>query len=190
MVADTKADDTTRHETTLDLAEASEGDRIDPALIPSSPEIDAGEPLDRHRARDGDDRTYSVRLVAHGYTDAYQNVQVALVYDPEADLFARLGGHTKSGAMNQVERDYKIYDLGRELAVVDEWDVDIAEVSSDEGAAEYVAEWVEILFDNIRGGDRAGDEIREFDGKTFTLADYDGRRASVQYQLVDGEDAA
>lgn len=190
MVANTKADDTTRHETTLDLATASEGDRIDPALIPSETEVEPGEPLDRHRARDGDDRTYSVQLVAHGYTDAYENVQVALVYDPDADLFARLGGHTKSGAMNQVERDYKIYDIGRELEIVDQWDVDIPDLAEfNQTEQEFVAEWTDIVFENARNGDDTP-ELVSFDGKTFILRDWDGREASVQYELVDGEAGA
>lgn len=125
---ETAADSTQRFEDDLDLAAVNEGDRIDPALIPRSPKIDVGENVAQHIPQPNppeneDDRTFSVRLIAHGYRDQYQDVQSALVYDPEADLFARISGHTNSGAWNQKERDYKVLDVGRDVEIVDQWDV-------------------------------------------------------------------
>jgi len=184
------ADSTQRFEADLDLSAVSEGDRIDPALIPNSPLIHAGEPVAQHipkhnPADNEDDRTFSVRLIAHGYRDQYQNVQSALIYDPGADLYARISGHTYSGAMNQKERDYKVRDVGRDVEIVDQCDVEIPDLNGfDETEEEFVAEWADILFDNIRYGDEPGDEIDQFDGKTFQLRDHDGRRARVQYELV------
>lgn len=188
--ADGGRTETKRFEDDLALDEVIEGDRIDPALIPHSPMIEVGAEVAAHLARmnDGDDeRTFSVRLIASG-KDSWGSVQTALVYDPEADLFARLGGHTKSGAMNQAERDWKVRDVGRDIEIVDQWDVDIPDLEEfGEAEEEFVAEWADILFGNIRHGDEAGDEIDMFDGKTFQLRDYDGRRAKVQYELVADE---
>lgn len=187
---DSQTDDPKRIDTDLDLANVNIGDRIDPALIPRSPKIDVGKPVAQHLAKHNppenqDDRTFSVRLVAHGYRDQYQDVQAALVYDAEADLFARISGHTNSGAMNQAERDYKVRDVGRTVEIVDQWDVDIPDLEAfGETEAEFVAEWIDILFGNIRHGDDPGEEIAAFDGKKFTLRDADGRTARVQYQLV------
>jgi hypothetical protein len=184
------ADSTQRFEDDLDLSAATDGDRIDPALIPRSPKISVGENVAHHLAHandpeDEDNRTFSVRLVAHGYRDQYQDVQSALVYDPEADLFARISGHTNSGAMNQKERDYKVRDVGRDVDVVDQSDVEVPDLDEfDQTEEEFVAEWNEMLFDNIRYGDEPGDELQEFDGKQFRLRDYDGRSARVQYELV------
>lgn len=184
------ADSTQRFEDDLDLTAVSEGDRIDPALIPRSPKIDVGENVAQHIPKHNppeneDNRTFSVRLVAHGYRDQYQDVQSALVYDPEADLFARISGHTNSGAWNQKERDYKVRDVGRDVEIVDQWDVEIPDLDEfGETEEEFVAEWAEILFDNIRYGDEPVDELQEFDGKKFRLRDYDGRSARVQYELV------
>jgi len=184
------ADSTQRFEDDLDLSAVNEGDRIDPALIPRSPKIDVGENVARHLAKHNpqeneDDRTFSVRLVAHGYRDQYQDVQSALVYDPEADLFARISGHSNSGAWNQKERDYKVRDVGRDVEIVEQWDVEIPDLDEfGETEEEFVTEWADILFDNIRYGDEPGDEIDQFDGKKFQLRDYDGRRARVQYELV------
>lgn len=184
------ADSTQRFEDDLDLTAVSEGDRIDPALIPRSPKIDVGEKVARHLAKHNppeneDDRTFSVRLVAHGYRDQYQDVQSALVYDPDSDLFARISGHTNSGAWNQKERDYKVRDVGRDVEIVDQCDVEIPDLDEfGETEEEFVAEWADILFDNIRYGDEPGEEIDQFDGEKFQLRDYDGRRARVQYELV------
>ena len=184
------ADSTQRFEDDLDLTAVSEGDRIDPALIPRSPKIDVGENVAHHLAQPNgpeneDDRTFSVRLVAHGYRDQYQDVQSALVYDPEAGLFARISGHTNSGAWNQKERDYKVRDVGRDVEIADQWDVEIPDLDEfGETEGEFVAEWADILFDNIRYGDEPGDELQEFDGKKFRLRDYDGRSARVQYELI------
>lgn len=194
MAKNTDADDTKRFETDLDLADATEGDRIDPAIVPRSPKIDVGESVSRHSQtpndpENEDDRTFSVRLVAHGYRDQYQDVQTALIYDPDADLFARISGHSSSGAWNQAERDYKVRDIGREVEIVDEWDVDIPDLDQFDDTEEgFVAEWAEMLFDKIRHGEPAGDEIDGFDGKKFQLRDYDGRRARVEYELVTGTD--
>jgi len=181
-----------RFDDALDASELIEGDRIDPALIPRSPKISIGEPVAVHLPRrrdDDDDRTFDVRLVARG-SDSYDDVQTALVYDPDADLFLRLSGHTSSGAWNQKERDWKVRDIGRNVEIVDQWDVEIPDLEKfGETPEEFVAEWAEMLFDNIRYGDEAGDEIDLFDGKNFQLRDYDGRRARVEYELVGGRDA-
>ena len=191
---ETTTDETKRIDDNLSLDDVNEGDRIDPALIPRSPKIDVGGKVARHLAKHNppeneDDRTFSVRLIAHGYRDQYQDVQSALIYDPDADLFARISGHSSSGAMNQAERDYKVRDVGRDVEVVDQWDVEIPDLEEfGESEAEFVAEWAEILFDNIRHGETAGDELDRFEGKKFTLQDYDGRRARVQYELAGGDE--
>ena len=186
-------DSTKRFEDSLSLSAVSKGDRIEPALIPRSPKIDVGERVARHIPKHNppeneDERTYGVRLIAHG-SDSYGDVQTALVYDPEADLFARLGGHTNSGAWNQKERDWKVRDVGRNIEIVDQWDVEIPDLEEfGESEEEFVSEWAELLFDNIRYGDEPGDELEGFDGKKFRLRDYDGRTARVQYELVSEED--
>lgn len=187
------ADSTQRFEDNLSLSAVSKGDRIDPALIPRSPKIDVGEMVARHIPKHNppeneDERTYSVRLIAHG-SDSYDDVQTALVYDPEADLFARLSGHTNSGAWNQKERDYKVRDVGQDVEIADQWDVEVPDLEEfGETEEEFVTEWADILFGNIRHGDEPGDELQEFDGKKFRLRDYDGRTARVQYELVTKED--
>ena len=186
--------ETKRYEDDLDLSDVSEGDRIDPELIPRSPEIEVGEKVARHLARPNgpeneDERTFSVRLIASGYRDQFQDVQAALVYDPNSELFARLSGHTSSGAWNQKVRDWKVRDVGRNIEIVDQWDVEIPDLEEfGETEEEFVSEWAEILFDNIRYGDEPGDELQEFDGKKFRLRDYDGRTARVHYELVSEED--
>lgn len=175
----------------LRLEEASVEDRIEPILIPRIHEFDVGDRVHDQSTRplngdETDDRTFDVRLVAHGYNGSWQDVQNALVYDPESNLFARLSGHTSSGAMNQLERDYKIRELGQDIAVVDQWDVDIPDLNEfGESEEEFVAEWVDILFDNIRHGEQPGDEIDQFEGKTFQLRDYDNRYATIKYELTD-----
>lgn len=175
---------TKRFSEDLSLADVQVGDRIDPQLVPRSPHIEVGEPVAKHlasRPDEDDDRTFSIRLIVSGYRDSYQNVQAALVYDPEADLFARLTGHTSGGAMSQKERDWKVRDVGREMVVVDQWDVEIPDLG-DESEAEYVAEWVEIMADGWRHGDDYED-LERYDDKAFRLRDYDGRTAKVQYEL-------
>lgn len=170
----------------LSLADVHEDDRIDPALVPRSPEIDVGDPVTAHlprQANPDDDRTYSVRLVARG-EDRWGDVQTALVYDPEADLFARLGSHTASGAMNQKERDWKVRDVGRDVVVTDTSDVEIPDLPDDETPESFVAEWVDIAFTNARHGDDIP-ELEKFDGKRFRLRDWDDRTAWVTYQLED-----
>lgn len=194
MVEQTTADggrtDTTRFDESISADELIEGDRIDPDLIPRSPEIDVGASVARHiprhnGAQNDDGRTYDVRLIAHGYRDQYQDVQVALVYDPEAELFVRLHGHTSSGAMNQLERDWKVGSVGSEIVVDDVWDVEIPDLEEfGETDEEFVTEWVSIVFDELRHGSDIED-LRKFDGKKFTLRDHDGRQARVQYHLED-----
>lgn len=184
----------TRETQSLDLESVMVGDRIDPLIVPKVQDIEVGETIPYDCSRldgvdDGDELSYGVRLVAHGYRDQYQDVQSALVYDPEADLFARISGHTNSGAWNQKERDYKVRDVGRDVEIVDQWDVEIPDLDEfGETEEEFVAEWADILFDNIRYGDEPGDEIQEFDGKKFRLRDYDGREARVQYELDDSNE--
>ncbi len=184
---DSASDTTTRFENDVDLAAATEGDRIAPELIPRSPAIDVGESVSRHTQTrepgETDDRTYSVRLVV-SRSDSYDDVQDALVYDPESELFARLSGHTSSGAWNQKERDWKVRDIGADVELVDAWDIQIPDLDDyDETPEEFVAEWMDILFDNAAFGDDIGGEIEDFSGKT--LRDFDNRRADVEYTLVD-----
>lgn len=163
----------------------AEGDRIAPELIPRSPEIEVGEDIAPHLARQYDedeDRTFSVRLVAAG-EDRWGDVQTALIYDPDADLYIRLSGHTSSGAMNQIERDWKVRDIGREIVVEDVWNVEMQDFADDyDNPQTFVEEWVEIMADNIRGGEMPAELVR-FDGKTFKLEDWDNRVANVQYTL-------
>lgn len=168
----------------VSLADVIEGDRVDPALIPHSPNIEVGDRVAANVPKqydDTDERTFSVRLIAGG-EDRRGDVQTALVYDPEADLFARLGGHTSSGAMSQAERDWKVRDVGSEVVVADAWDIDIPDLEEDGDELEFVEEWVDIAFDNARYGDDIA-ELVEFDGKKFTFRDYDNREARVQYEL-------
>ncbi|QCC57260.1 hypothetical protein [Natrinema thermotolerans] len=186
--------DTKRFDGEFGLDEVIEGDRIDPAMIPRSPNIEIGETVARHlpnptRPEDGetDDREFTVRIIARG-SDRYNDVQTALVYDPEADLFARLGGHTSSGAMNQAERDWKVRDVGSEVAVTDTWDVEIPDLEGfNQTEREFIDEWVELAFDNARYGDDIA-ELVNFDGKTFRFRDHDNREATIQYELVTGDD--
>lgn len=184
---------TKRYENNLDLSTASEGDRIDPVLIPNSPETDVGERVAYHtpnpNPQNKDDRTYSVRLIAHGHRDQYRDIQSALIYDSDADLFARISGHTHSGAWTQQERDYKVREVGRDVQIVDQWDVEIPDLDEfGETAEEFIATWAAMLFDKVRHGEVPGDELQEFNGQKFCLYDYDGRRARVQYALAMGDD--
>jgi len=187
------SDTTQRFDTDLDLAAVSEGDRVDPALVPRSPEIGVGESVAQHISKHSspeneDDRTFSVRLVASNST-MLNDTKAALVYDPESDLFARLSGHTKQDAISLEEYDWKVRDIGRDLEIIDQWDVDIPDLDEfGETEAEFVTEWADILFGNIRHGDDAGEEIDQFDGETLQLRDADGRRAKIQYELVGGDE--
>lgn len=186
------ADTTQRFTTNFSLTAASEGDRIAPELIPSSPEMEVGDRVSRHTARpedreQPDERTFSVRLVV-SRSDSYDDVQTALVYDPEADLFARLGGHTSSGAWNQKERDWKVRDIGSDVEVVDAWDISIPDLDDfDQAPEEFVAEWMDMLFGNAAFGDDISQQVESFDGNTLTLRDFDSRTAKVEYQLVSDE---
>lgn len=187
--ADENRDETKRFDRDLSADELIEGDRIDPALIPHSPKIDVGEPVARHQPQRydaEDDRTFSVRLIVSRESRSYGDVQDALVYDPNADLFVRISGHTNSGAMNQKERDWKVRDIGREVVVDDVWDVEIPDLSDHETEREYVEEWVEILFDGLAHGDEY-EEMQSFSGKTFELRDWEDREAKIQYHLETDE---
>lgn len=180
---------TKRYDDEFTLADAIEGDRIAPELIPRSPDIDVGERVERHKARpkdpeNPDDREFTVRLIAHGYRDQYQDVQSALIYDPKAELFARVTGHSSSGAWTQKERDYKVREIGREVVVKDAWDIDIPDIEDfDETPEEFVDVWVEMVFDNAAYGDDVSHELVKFDDKKFSLRDADGRSARVHYSL-------
>jgi len=189
---DSAADTTQRFTTEFSLAKVSQGDRIDPDLIPRSPKLEVGDNVAQHTAKhndptNDDERTFSVRLIV-SRSDSYDDVQDALVYDPESDLFARLSGHTSSGAWSQKERDWKVRDIGSGVEVVDAWDIDIPDLDDyDETPEEFVAEWMDILFGNAAYGDDIGGEVEDFSGKTLTLRDVDNRTAKVEYRLVDDE---
>jgi len=181
-----------RFETELTLADARVGDRIAPELVPRSADFDVGDsvaPHHQHRnPEEVDNRTFSVRTVLRAETGQFGHVQSALVYDPEADLFARLSGHTSSGAMSQAERDWKVRDIGVEMSVVDVSDAEIPDLEDfDETPEEFVREWVDTLIGNARYGDDIGAEVQRFDGKSMQLRDYDNRSAWVQYELVAEE---
>lgn len=171
MTRETNLSGVTRFDSSVSLDAVCVGDRIDPSLIPNWHDNE------------------QLRGVAHGYRDQYQSLQSVLVYDDGADLFARLSGHTHSGAWNQMERDYKVRDVGRDVEIVDQWGVTIPDLDVfGETEEAFVAEWASMLFDNIRYGDDPGDELQEFEGKKFRLRDYDGRSARVSYELVGGLD--
>ena len=173
---------------TLSLAEIEVGDRIDPTLVPRSTEIEVGERIQNVTPAgelDGG-RTYDVRLIAEA--DRFNNDVIdALVYDPDAGLFARLSGHTNSAAWSQKEADWKVRDVGDDAALLDCWDVAVHDRPDGETEPEYVAEWLEILVNGRAHGEFLS-EVEQFNGDTMTLRDADGRRATLQYELVT-EDA-
>jgi hypothetical protein len=172
---------------TLSLAEIEVGDRIDPKLVPRSPEIEAGDRIRRATSGDPDgEQTYDVRLIAEA--DRFNNDVVdALVYDPDAGLFARLSGHTNSAAWSQREADWKVRDVGDDAALLDCWDVAVHDLPDGETEHEFVAEWLDILVNGRAHGEFLS-EVEQFNGDTMTLRDADGRCATLQYELVT-EDA-
>ncbi|AFH22630.1 hypothetical protein OSG_eHP31_00090 [environmental Halophage eHP-31] len=174
--------DTKRFTDDVSGDELIEGDRIAPALIPHSPNIDVGEPVAAHMAGrfdEDDDRTFEVRTIISRERRPWGDVQNALVYDPDADLLIRLSGHTGSAAMNQKERDWKVRDIGEKMVVNDMWDGDLRDVADEES---YVKQWVEVLSQDL-AHDHARDDIQSFGGDKMTLCDHQGREATVQYHL-------
>jgi hypothetical protein len=189
MATQTEADGGTQRITdNLSLTEVEVGDRIDPAIVPRSTNIDAGERIQNvtPAGEPDEDRTYAVRLVAE--TDRTNNdVLDALVYEPATGLFARLSAHTQQAAWNQKEADWKVRDVGSAFGLVDCWDVDVHDLPEDETETEYVGEWLEILGDGWAHGEYLS-EIEHFCGDTMTLRDHDNRTAKLQYRLVQEDD--
>ena len=172
----------------IDADELIEGDRVAVELIPRNYVVDVGDNVSGYSTKldptGDDDRTFDVRLVAHGYRDQYQNVQSALVYDPEAELFIRLTGHSNSGAMSRKERAWTVREIGKEVIVEDVWDIEIPDIDDfDETPEEFVKVWTSVVFDMAMHGDDITNELVKYDDKKFTLRDADGRSARIHYSL-------
>ena len=174
----------TRYDPTasVSLPELVVGDRIARAVVPPAHGVDADEPRSKHYHTDSDE-PFIGRIVARN--TRHNDIRHCLVVDEDAGMFARLSAHAKSQAWTQTEEDWKVRDLGSVVEVVDVWDTEIADADEPD---EFVADWGEILFSNVRHGEDPGDEIDHFEGDTFRLRDHDGRRAAVKYELVDEEE--
>jgi hypothetical protein len=165
----------------VEVEELSIRDRIARPLVPPTYAIPAGDPRSKHYQVDTDE-PFIGRVVARNTSQ--HDIRHCLIVDDENGRFARLSAHSKSQAWSKKEEDWKVRDLGFEPKLVDAWDVEIDDLRG-ETPEEFVGEWLEILFDNARHGEDVGHEIRNFEGDTFTLADYDGRRSNVEYELID-----
>ncbi len=184
MQADGGRTDTKRHTNEFTADELLEGDRIDPKLV---------APLG-HDIEDDPTRTYQRANGHPGYqlrtiietTGGHNDVQSAILFDPDTETFVRVSGHTSSAAWSQKERDWKVRGLGTSVALDSllelEYGPDDANRYDDE---EYVAEWLDILFGNAAYGDDITDEVEQFKGTTVTVRDYDGRRAEATITLED-----
>jgi len=182
----TMTDEPTRHTTDLDLESVDVGDRIDPTIVPGI-ETGVGDPIDAHAARRGEQTaTYDVDMLARVLPDRYDATQEALILDPETGTLARISGHTRSGAMNQPERDWKVREVGVALRLTDIISHEIPDLESffEDTPESFVSEWFdEFCYELERGNEdwrlsefRAGGEIR--------LNDHDNREAVVEYELV------
>jgi len=184
----TQADGGTQRITdNLSLTEVEVGDRIDPAIIPRTDATDVGDRINAHLPRQADDdgRTYDVVLIANR-TDDWDDTQTALIHEPGTGLFARISGHTSSGAWNQHERDWKVRDVGSEFAVDDYSDLDVPESELGDDPDRYVSEWLDIVSGEWTMGECIG-EIEDLDGNSLRLRDIEGRRVWIQISL-EGDD--
>ena len=179
-----QTDSTTRYDPgdVVSVEELAVGDRLARPLVPPSYSVSGDDPRSKHYHTDSDE-PFLGRVVA--MNSGFNNdIRHCLVFDGDSELFVRLSAHGKSQAWSQREEDWKVRDIGHTIEVTDEWDIEVPDLDDfGEEPAEFVAEWCEILFDNIRHGEEPGDEIDNFDGDAFQLRDYDGRRATVKYEL-------
>ena len=176
----------TRHDADDEVAldDVAIGDRLARPLVPPAHGIPADDQRSKHYQVDTDE-PFVGRVVARN--SSQHDIRHCLIVDDETGRFARLSAHSKSQAWSQKEEDWKVRDLGSEPQLVDTWEVEIDDLRG-ETPEDFVGAWLEILFDNARHGEGVGDEIRNFEGDTFTLADYDGRRANVEYELTEDDE--
>lgn len=189
MAQNTATDDgrteSKRFDTEVSAVDLIEGDRIEPKLVARHPE-QLGAPIQR-APPEADEENPSTQLVAVTAIDTMDDVHSAILFDPDAEMFLRAGRHDSQQAWSQKEPDWKVRDIGTEVAVEEVHELERPEEEQDQAAEEYVQEWVEILFDDIRysGGDSDMRDERELDGSTLKLNDYDGRKTLATISLED-----
>jgi hypothetical protein len=190
MAANNDVTKQTRHETTIDLSSVREGERIASDLVQRDPSIKAGQPLDEFADyRPGDERdgrTYDCNLIAWSQHGTYNDFETAIVFDPDAELFARLTRHSNDAAMTLAESDWKVRSLGSDVEMTDLLDADIPDLEEfDQTEEEFVQEWLEITFGDARFGDDIN-EIEDLEADVLTFRDWDNRYAKFSIQFVGG----
>jgi hypothetical protein len=176
--------ETERFDGAVSAADLIEGDRLDKRLVARHPS-QLGEPIQPTMPEKDDHPDTQFVLVTA--LDRMADVHSALLYDPETELFIRAGRHGSQQAWTQAEADWTVRDVGSKPIVEEVHDLERPENEQDQDAHEYVQEWVEILFDDIRytDGDTDMQDERELDGTTLKLNDYDGRKTLATITLED-----
>lgn len=176
--------DTKRFDETVSTTDLIEGDRIDKRLVARHPS-QLGDPIRRSMPNEPDEP--ATQLVVVTALNNMDDVHSALLFDPETETFIRASRHDSQQAWTQAETDWKVRDLGKTVKVEEVHDLERPENEWDQDEHEYVQEWVEILFDDVRytGGDTDMQDERELDGTTLKLNDYDGRKTLATISLED-----
>lgn len=176
--------ETERFDEDVSAAGLIEGDRIDRNLVARHPD-QVGSPI--RRTTPDEDPFPDIQLVAVTATDRMHDVHHALLLDPETGTFIRASRTDRQQAMNQAEADWKVRDIGSKIVVEEVSDLERPENEQGQEAHDYVQEWIEIVFDEIRhtGGDPSIQDELELTGTTLKLADYDGRKAYATISLED-----
>lgn len=164
----------------VDFNDVSVGDRLAREIVPPSYNVPSDDHRSKHYQVDSD-KPFVGRLVARNTLQ--HSIRHCLLVD-DTGRFARLSAHSTSQAWAKNQEDWKVRDLGSDPQLTSAWDIEIDDLG-DMKPEEFVAEWVRVLFDNIRHEGDLRDVIRNFNGNTFTLADNDGRWTTVKYTLSE-----
>lgn len=123
-------------------------------------------------------------------SDFNDHIEMAVLYDPDAELYAVVSGHKRSEAWNTVEHDWKVHSIGSELVVKG----DPEEYESDFDREEFESfvryELVEdgddrAIYEIVPGTGSDSIEIEFKDAEGLTT---EGYRITVSLTAGDGEE--
>lgn len=178
--ADGGRTETKRFTDDVDAEDLIEGDRIAPKLVARTPG-QLGQPI-KPTHPEGDDAP-DTQLVAITQIDGMEDTHSAILADPETGIMVRAHCHDSSSAWSQKERDWKVSDVGTDVAVTEVHDVEYADSDDNDDDHEFVEGWAEIVVvDKANGHFNYSDEVA-LDGSTISLRDVDGRRATATIHL-------
>lgn len=171
--------ETKRHEATVNGTDVIKGDRISKALVAKVPG-QLGQRINPHE--DGPE----TQLVAVTEIHNYDDVHSALLLDPDTETWIRASRHDSQQAWSQAEADWTVKAVGNEIVVTDG---DVDERPDDEQdvpESQYMKDWVDILFDELRGGHFDISDERKLNGTGLKLYDpYGGRKGYATIELED-----